>query len=149
MPTFILGNVVLDVEGFLVMVFGLNYPLHGYLHTLLLATAVGLMLGFVMFKLEAPFQPFYRKIQLETSRPLKLKSFLLAGVFGTVLHVMFDAFLYPEMLPFFPLTINPLLNFMSSLEVYLLCFWLGIFGIAYYVAFACLFEIPEEETEII
>jgi len=131
-PTFIVGNVILDVEPLAVMVFGLNYPLHGYLHTFLLATAIGLLLGVVMFSLEKPLQPLYRKIQLETNHPLRLKSFLSAGVFGAALHVMLDAFLYSEMTPFFPWTINPLLNLMSSLEVYLLCFWLGIFGIAYY-----------------
>ncbi|MGD6851355.1 MAG: hydrolase [Candidatus Bathyarchaeia archaeon] len=132
-PTFIVANVILDVEPLAVMVFGLNNPLHGILHTFLLATAVGLLLGFVMFKLEKPMQLLYRKIQLETNRSLKLQSFLLAGVFGTALHVVFDALLYSEMTPFFPLTINPLLTFHTSmLEVYLVCVWLGVFGIAYY-----------------
>jgi hypothetical protein len=134
-PTFIVGNVILDVEPLAVLVFGLNYPLHGYLHTFLLATAIGLVLGFVMFSLEKPMQPLYRKIQLETNRPLKLKSFLLSGVFGTALHVAFDALLYSEIKPFFPWTLNPLLNFhASTLEVYLICVWLGIFGVGYYIA---------------
>jgi hypothetical protein len=133
-PTFIVGNVILDVEGFLVLTLGLNYPLHGYLHTFLLAATVGLLLAFVMFKLEKPMQPLYRKIQFESNSPLKLRSFLLAGVLGAALHVFFDAFLYSEMAPFFPLTINPLLNVISMSDVYLLCFGLGIFGIAYYVA---------------
>jgi hypothetical protein len=133
-PTFIVGNVILDVEGLLVIFLGLNYPLHGYLHTFLLAAAVGLLIGFVMFKLEPPMQPFYRKIQLETNQPLKLKSFISAGILGAILHVVFDAFLYSEMMPFFPLTINPLLNFISLPEMYLLCFCIGIFGIVYYLA---------------
>ncbi len=134
-PTFIVGNLIVDVEGLLVIALGLNYPLHGYLHTLLAAAAVGLLLGFVMFKLETPMQPFYRKIQLETNHPLKLKSFLLAGVFGAALHVLFDAFLYAEMEPFFPWTINPLLHIgLSNLEVYMLCVWLGVFGLLFYGA---------------
>jgi membrane-bound metal-dependent hydrolase YbcI (DUF457 family) len=119
-PTFIVGNVIVDVEGLLVVAFGLGYPLHGYLHTFLLAAAAGLLLGLAMFKLEKPLHPFYQKIQLETNRQLKLPSFLLAGVFGAMLHVGFDALLYSEMTPFFPLTINPLLNLnVSALEVYL------------------------------
>ncbi len=101
-PTFILATVVLDIEPLLVLVLGLNYPLHGYLHTLVLALVVGLLLGFVMFKLEGFISPFYRKVKLETDKPLKVGSFLSAGVFGTVLHVLFDAFLYSEMEPFFP-----------------------------------------------
>jgi hypothetical protein len=134
-PTFIVANVILDVEPFLVLVLGLNYPLHGYLHTVLLALAVGLLLGAVMFRLEAPLQPLYQKIQLEASRPLKLQSFLLAGVLGTLLHVVLDAFLYAEMEPFFPWAANPLLYAgFSSLEVYMLCVFLGVFGVIYWGA---------------
>jgi membrane-bound metal-dependent hydrolase YbcI (DUF457 family) len=134
-PTFIVGNVIVDVEGLLVVAFGFNYPLHGYLHTFLLATVVGVLLGFLMFKLEKPMQPIYRKIQLEPNRTLKLKSFLLAGVFGAMLHVGFDALLYFEMTPFFPLTTNPLLSLnVSTLEVYLAFFWLGVLGVGYYLA---------------
>ena len=77
--------------------FGLGFPLHGYLHTLALALVVGLLLGVVMFKLEKFMSPFYRKVKLETDKPLRVRSFLSAGVFGSVLHVLFDAFLYSEM----------------------------------------------------
>jgi hypothetical protein len=133
-PTFIVGNVILDIEGLLVMVLGLNYPLHGYLHTLLFASIVGAILGFVMFKVEKPMQPLYRKIQLETNSCMGVKSFLFAGIFGTVLHVLFDTLLYREMMPFFPLTINPFVDFGLSMSlVYDVCVWLGIFGIGYYV----------------
>ena len=132
-PTFILGNIVLDLEGFAVIFLGLSYPLHGYLHTVLFAVVVGMLLGMAMYTLEKPMKPLYRKIQLETAKPLKLQSFLLAGILGALLHVLFDAFLYSEMQPFFPLTLNPLLDFnipMSS--VYSFCFWLGIIGLLFY-----------------
>ncbi|MGD6806666.1 MAG: DUF4184 family protein [Candidatus Bathyarchaeia archaeon] len=132
-PTFIVGNVILDVEGFLVITLGLSYPLHGYLHTFVSAIAVGLLLGLVMFKLERPLQPFYRKIELETEKTLKLTSFLLAGVFGAVLHVLFDAFLYSEMMPFYPMAANPFLSANLSMStVYMVCAVLGVFGLAYY-----------------
>ena len=107
-PTFILGNVIPDIEGILVLAFGLNYPLHGYMHTLIIASVFGLVLGLVMFKLEKPTQPFYRMLKLETERALPLKSFITAGVSGAFLHVILDAFLYSEMKPFFPLAANPL-----------------------------------------
>lgn len=135
LPTFIVANVLLDVEPLLVVLFRLDYPLHGYLHTLLSALAVGLILGIVMFNLERPIQPLYRKIKLETNNALKLKSFLFAGVFGTMLHVLFDSFMHSDIQPFFPLSANPLLNlsFSGQLGVYMACIWLGIFGIIYYV----------------
>ena len=134
-PTFIVGNVILDVEGLLVISLGLSYPLHGYLHTFLSAAIVGLLLGFVMFKLEAPMQPFYQKIRLESDKSLKLKSFVLAGIFGAALHIVFDAFLYSEMTPFFPLTTNPFPSAgLSMSQVYNACVVLGIFGLVYYAA---------------
>jgi membrane-bound metal-dependent hydrolase YbcI (DUF457 family) len=135
LPTFILANVVLDVEPLLIMLLGLDYPLHGYLHTFLSAIIVGILLGYVMFSLERHLKVVYLKLQLETSKTLPLKSFLIAGVSGTALHVLLDALLYSEMHPFLPLTANPFLSFhMSSLSVYLFCFWLCIFGALYYIS---------------
>jgi membrane-bound metal-dependent hydrolase YbcI (DUF457 family) len=132
-PTFILANVILDIEPLLVMIFGLNYPLHGYAHTFLSAVIVGLLLGCVMFLIEAPLHPLYRTIKLETDKTLKLKSFLIAGVFGTSLHVLFDALIYSEMQPFFPLSANPLLTLhLSMYSVYFWCVLLGAFGLIYY-----------------
>lgn len=133
LPTFIVANVILDAEPLLVILFRLQYPRHGYLHTFLLAIAVGLLLGYMMFKLEKPLKGFYSKLQLETNKNLPLKSFFIAGVSGTALHVFFDALLYSEMHPFFPLLTNPFLSFhISSLSVYLLCFWLGVLGLTWY-----------------
>ncbi len=134
LPTFIVANVVLDVEPLLVMLFRLNYPLHGYLHTFLSAIAVGLLLGYVMFHFERPLKGFYFKFQLETNKTLPLKSFLLAGVSGTALHVLFDSLLYSEMHPLFPYLANPMLSYhLSTLSVYMICVWLGILGITYYI----------------
>jgi hypothetical protein len=132
LPTFILANVILDVEPFLVLFFGLNYPLHGYLHTFLLAFFVGLALGYVMFLLERIFHPLYRIFLLESRNKLSLKSFFAAGVSGTMLHALLDSPLYGEMQPFFPLTINPLYNPALSLEIYCFCVWMGILGIIMY-----------------
>ena len=65
-PTFIVVNVIVDVEPFIVLVFGLRYPLHGYVHTFLFAFVVGLVLGYGMFRLERVFQPLYRLFLFET-----------------------------------------------------------------------------------
>ena len=133
LPTFLLANVILDVEPFLVLSFGLRYPLHGYLHTFLLAFFVGLVLGCVMFLFERIFHPLYKMLLLESSDKLSLKSFLAAGVLGTIFHVLLDSPLYGEMRPFFPLTINPLYNPALSLEIYSFCAMMGILGIIYFL----------------
>ena len=132
-PTFILANVIVDVEPFLVLFLGLRYPLHGYLHTFLLAFFVGLALGYVMFLLERFLHPLYTVLLLESDETLNLRSFFVAGFLGTTLHVLLDSPLYGEMRPFFPLTINPLYNPDLSLEVYSFCVWMGIVGIIFYI----------------
>lgn len=132
-PTFILTNVIIDVEPILVLFLGLRYPLHGYLHTFLLAFFVGLILGYAMFLLERFLHPLYKAFLFETDETLNLKPFFVAGVLGTTLHVLLDSPLYGEMRPFFPLTINPLYNPALSLEVYSFCVWMGIIGIIFYV----------------
>lgn len=132
LPTFILANVIVDVEPFLVFVYGLRYPLHGYLHTFFLAFFVGLAIGYTMFLLERLLHPIYKVFLLEPDDRLRLRSFMVAGVLGTMLHVLLDSPLYDDIHPFYPLTINPLYNPTLSAEVYGICVWMGIFGIIYY-----------------
>jgi hypothetical protein len=131
-PTFILANVIVDVEPFLVLLFGLRYPLHGYLHTFLLAFPIGLALGCITYLFERFLKPFYKIILLETDVDLGFKSFIIAGVFGTELHVLLDAPLYGDIEPLYPIIANPLHNPSLAPEIYGLCVWMGVFGIVYY-----------------
>jgi hypothetical protein len=131
-PTFILANISLDIEPLIVMLFGLPYPLHGYLHTFVAAIGVGLAFGFVMLLFERPMQPLYKKLLLEPQIQPKKCQFLIAGVFGAALHVLFDAPLYYDIKPFYPLTVNPLSSLASYSEIYSLSAWMGILGIIFY-----------------
>ena len=135
-PTFILANVAVDIEPFLMLFLRLNYPLHGYLHTFALAFLFGLAIGFVMFYLEKFLHLVYTVLLLEPNRMSGMKAFTVAGVLGTMIHVLLDSPLYTDVQPFFPIATNPLYNSVSPLEIYLISFWLGILGIIFY---ACLF----------
>ena len=50
-----------------------------------------------------------------------------------MLHVLFDSPLYFDIKPFYPLNVNPLYGSVSSLEIYLLSFWLGVLGVVFYL----------------
>jgi len=132
-PTFLLASVIVDIEPFLVLFLGLRYPLHGFLHSFLLAVPAGLILGYVMFLLERFLQPFYRIFLLEADKNLSLKSFLLAGSLGTGLHILLDSPLYNDITPFYPITTNPLYNPSLTPEIYSFCVWMGTFGIICYI----------------
>jgi membrane-bound metal-dependent hydrolase YbcI (DUF457 family) len=86
-----------------------------------------------MFFLERPMHPLYKRLLLETEAPFKKSQFIIAGILGAMLHVLFDAPLYWEIKPFYPLTVNPLYGSVSSLEIYLLSFWMGVIGIIFYL----------------
>ena len=131
--TFIVANIVVDVEPLLVHLFVLRYPLHGYLHTFFSAFFVGLALGYVMFRLERILHPLYEGLLPKADNGLTLKSFMVAGVFGTCLHVLLDSPLYTDIQPFYPITANPLLNPDLTLGIYSLCVGMGILGMVYYL----------------
>jgi hypothetical protein len=133
-PTFIIASVILDVEPFMVLALGLNYPLHGYSHTLILALVLGALLGYVMFRLEGSFVSLYKLLLMETGTKFGLGSFMVAGALGTVVHVLLDSPLYDDILPFYPLTVNPFYNPALSPEIYSICVWMGVIGLIYYAA---------------
>jgi len=145
-PTFLLASIIVDVEPFLVLFLGLRYPLHGYLHTFLLAIPLGLALGYTMFFLEKFLQPLYKIFLLETHKSLRLKSFVVAGSLGTGLHVLLDAPLYADITPFYPITTNPLYEPSLTLEIYSLCVWMGAFGIIYYLGLLGLSIVQKKKT---
>ena len=86
-PTFIVANVIVDVEPLLVLVLGLNYPLHGYLHTFIFASFTGFALGYVMFSFERLLYPIYRAMKFVVENDQSLKSYMATGVLGATFHV--------------------------------------------------------------
>ena len=132
LPTFIVANVIVDVEPFLVLVLGLRYPLHGYLHTYVSAFFLGIVVGSAMLLLEPYLSPLYRSLLLKTDKEMKRTPFVLAGISGIMLHVTLDSPLYSDIRPFYPLTANPLYDPAITPQVYGLCVWMGLIGILYY-----------------
>jgi len=131
-PTFLVASVIVDVEPLLVLVLGLSYPLHGYLHTFLFAYLTGLTLGCVMFSLDGLLNPVYRALRLVAEGSQGRKTFMVTGVLGAAFHVLLDSPLYGDIRPLFPLALNPFYNPGLSSGVYSFCVWTGIFGVVYY-----------------
>ena len=90
----------------MVMVFNLNYPLHGYCHTLLIGGLLGLLWGIIAFPLKPMFFAIMRIIRL----PYKTSVLKMAisGISGACMHVLFDATIYNEINLFWPSLGNPL-----------------------------------------
>jgi len=131
-PTFLVASVIVDVEPLLVLVLGLSYPLHGYLHTFLFASLTGLALGYVMFSLDRFLNPVYRALRLVAEDSQGQKAFIVTGVLGAAFHVLLDSPLYRDIRPFYPFTQNPFYYPGLSSGVYSFCVWMGVFGVVYY-----------------
>lgn len=128
--TFLLANVVTDVRAVLVFFGLLPEPLHGPFHqTYLGAFAVALgTAGFVLlFARQWP-----QTARSVSTRPDSVSAVVLASVAGTWLHTTLDAFLHPDMRPFYPLFGNPLYglaNESTSLIIYGVCVLAGLISV--------------------
>ena len=132
-PTFIVANVIVDVEPLTVIILGLNYPYHGYVHTFLGAFLLGLLTALVMQVLEPSLRNLWKTLRLETDVKLRTRAYVAAGVSGTLLHVLLDSPLYTDIRPFYPWLENPLFNPATTPYIYGFCVVTGIIGLAYYL----------------
>ncbi|WFO74776.1 hydrolase [Desulfurococcaceae archaeon MEX13E-LK6-19] len=133
-PTFLIANLIIDLEPIImVFILGLDYPLHGYAHTFLAAIIIGILLGYTMYILEKYLKPIYSVFLDNIDYAVALKGYILAGILGAVLHVLFDSPLYPDIKPFIPLQYNFLYNPSLTDEIYMICMATGLIGIIYYL----------------
>jgi membrane-bound metal-dependent hydrolase YbcI (DUF457 family) len=119
-PVFVLVNVAIDLEPGAVMVFNLDYPLHGYIHTFLFGGLVGVVWGVIAYILFRRFFAFLMRFFGLPYQPTLL-NMTLSGLFGGWLHILFDSVLYKEMNPFWPMLGNPLHAVVRYRTVFLIC----------------------------
>lgn len=132
-PTFLVANVVVDLEPFLVISLGLNYPLHGFFHSFVGGTLVAVFLAFAMFKLRSFTFRLMKFFRLE--HEASWKGVLAASLLGVYLHILMDAPLYLDIKPFYPFDVNPLLSnsLAVSIHIYLFCTFSFLAGAVIYM----------------
>lgn len=133
-PTFIVANVILDIEPLLVLILGLGHPLHSFFHTFIMGFFTGFVVGLAMSKLESVLAPFYKALLLEPDAKQGLGRFMLAGSSGTLLHVLLDSPLYDDIRPLYPLTVNPFYNPALTGATYFFCIVAGGVGGLLYIS---------------
>lgn len=136
---FLIGNVILDIEPLLVVVYEQflkfsPYPHHGFLHTIIGA----LLMSFLATLILKEFQQIIRKI-LSKCLTSDFKHFweqsfnfnkIFFSVFsGILLHLILDSFTHRDVWPFWPFHFNPLLELISFPQNHINCLILGILGI--------------------
>ena len=135
LPSFLAANVIVDLEPFFVLLFGLDYPLHGFFHSFLGGSLVALALFFVMWKMNEPVGKVMGFFGLR--QDTDVRSIGIACFLGVYFHILLDCFLYTDIMPFYPSELNPVYGVFSGHEVYLFCvvsFVLGVLWYGYKVA---------------
>jgi hypothetical protein len=118
-PVFLASNIAVDIEPLLVMLYGLDYPLHGYCHTFLIGGFIGIFWGLILFPFRRAIGKAMSLFRLPYSSTLSKMFF--SGILGAWLHILFDAPLYQDIRPFYPLSANPLLDIVSMKVIYWVC----------------------------
>jgi membrane-bound metal-dependent hydrolase YbcI (DUF457 family) len=148
-PTFVIANIVIDMEPLLVILLGLPQPLHGPFHSLTLSVPVALLLSFLIHG----FRRFTRPIVVARRLPQNpdFRDILKTSVIGVWVHVLLDAFMYPEMRLFYPLPGNPLLGLVPPKTITTFCLASFVLSLPVYLVRALLVErlggAPENEIE--
>lgn len=88
LPSLLVGGVIQDLEPLAVLALGLNYPLHGYLHTIILATLAGALVS-----------PLATRI---LGRNISSR-IVLSGAIGGLTHPLLDSFMHDDIQPLYPL----------------------------------------------
>jgi membrane-bound metal-dependent hydrolase YbcI (DUF457 family) len=117
---FILANVVIDIEPLLVMIYKLNYPLHGYAHTFIGAIILGAIWGLTAWIFRVPIKWIVQDVLKFPFTPSKSKM-ILSGILGSCFHVLLDSPIYSDIKPFYPLHANPMYGLIDDFAMYTLC----------------------------
>lgn len=88
-------------------------------HTFLGATTLSLAVIIAIYILRSPIEPISNCFKIE--QDYSLQSIVIGAVFGVWIHIILDAFLYPEMSPFWPYPENPLVGTFDVIIVYGFC----------------------------
>lgn len=116
---FLLANVIIDIEPLLVMIYNFSYPLHGYAHTFIDASILGGIWGIIAYQFKTIFEKILKILKLPPV--FSMKQYIISGILGALFHVLFDAPLYTDIKPFFPLDINPFYDLISNRSMYKIC----------------------------
>lgn len=112
----LIASVIIDIRAAFCLFFDYE-PLHGPLHTYLGATILALLLSYVL-----------NRYSLRYNRNGRTKPIVFGSLVGVWSHIFLDSFLYTDIVPFWPISSNPMYWVMNSYSIYGVCVLFGIFG---------------------
>ena len=127
--SFAASQVVIDLES-LYHILRHEWPVHRVMHTLPVATAVGVGVGCLLYLVGRPLSRYLPKLIVVQSE-VALWPLILGGVVGGVSHPILDGLMHSDVRPFLPMTAqNPLLGAVSMGSLHVGCMIGGVMGVA-------------------
>ena len=125
-PVFVLANVIVDIE----VLFYRHWPVHRYVHTLLIGAIAGAVWGVAAY----PLRHFFKKIMNILHVPYRTNfwKMLISGTLGVWLHVVIDAIYHWDVRVFWPSEAKPLWRLISQGQVKLV-------SLAFFIAAAVVY----------
>ena len=138
-PTFLVANVIVDIEPFLVLTLNLNFPLHGFFHSFLGGALVAVLLALIMHQIRAMVSPLLSILKLE--QKISFMRILVGAFSGIYIHILLDSRIYMDIQPFYPSTYNPFLTagIFAGLDAYIFCILCFFGAIVVYIVRLLLF----------
>jgi membrane-bound metal-dependent hydrolase YbcI (DUF457 family) len=144
LPTFLIANVLPDVEPFTVVYFNVQgYPLHGFFHSYIGATILAVILALCMYLLRGFVGKIMKVFRLQQSS--SFKKIVFTSFMGAYFHVFLDSFLYSEMTPFYPLPGNVFSAYGSYTIIYGFCGITALLGIVLYLYKISVQKVSEQQ----
>jgi len=118
-PVFVLANIIVDIEVVVVNLLGIGWPVHRYVHTLLIGVAAGAIWGLAAY----PLRNLFKKIMhiLRIAYDTSFWKMVISGVLGVWLHVIIDATYHRDVRIFWPSRVNPLWQLLTHQQVRVIC----------------------------
>ncbi|MHC4111718.1 MAG: hypothetical protein ACYSUY_11625 [Planctomycetota bacterium] len=130
-PVFVLANVIVDLEVMVIYFLGVGWPIHRYIHTLLIGAAAGMIWALVAWQMRNVFKKIMHIlcIHYQTSF-LKM---LVSGILGVWLHVIIDSIYHWDVRVFWPSKVKPLYKLVTTQQVEMICAILFIWALILYI----------------
>lgn len=118
-PVFLLANVIVDLEVLIINFLGAGWPIHRYIHTLLIGTAAGIVWALAAWPLRNVFKKGMQILHI----PYKasLLKMIISGILGVWLHVSIDSIYHWDVCLFWPSKIKPLYAILTKQQVETIC----------------------------
>ncbi len=131
LTAYTLANVAVDLEPLYHILRG-DYPLHGPMHTLPLATLTGLLVGAGVSLLPKAFRdgPAAEKLPDALRAEFRLPECIVAGVLGGMSHSLINSIIYTDFHPLAPFSVqNPLHGLITPNALFYSLFLTGVIGL--------------------